>query len=144
MERSRSSLTVIEDHQLRLQNLEGRVTHEPVYSTFEDWRRIGQPGNPAFQNGWVHLFPGNITEELAFWKDSSGIVRFRGVCANGNAGYIITMPTGYISGSYYRFPVMDASFNNAYIQTVPDGGIQFVVGSNAWVDLAAVQYRAER
>lgn len=60
--------------------------------TYEGWHIVGDPGEPAFQNGWT----GNATYKPAFRKDAVGNVHVRGVVNPGSSSTtVFTLPDGY-------------------------------------------------
>lgn len=105
-----------------------------------DWLRIGTAGMPAFQNSWVHY---DAVEFAEFWRDSSGIVRLRGLVKDGTVTAIMfTLPVGFRPGRTCRFPVNSAgAFGIAYVDNV--GNVVLGAGSNTYVDLAPIAFRAE-
>ena len=61
---------------------------------YASWRDVGGSGQPAFQNSWVNH--GSTSAVAAFYRDSSGVVRIKGLVKNGTgATTIFTLPVGY-------------------------------------------------
>lgn len=60
----------------------------------EDWRVVGSPGNPVFQNACSNV--GGTSETAAFFKDRQGIVYLRGaVTCPGTSQTAFQLPAGY-------------------------------------------------
>jgi hypothetical protein len=118
-------------------------------SRSEDWHYIGDPGEPAFQNGWSN-YDASATHDGATWqhaayrKDSFGVVHLRGLVKGGVIGQpIFTLSFTYCPWYYHAFPVIS---NNAlaritvqYVQ--PTCGVYADFGSNAWISLEGVSYQ---
>ena len=69
----------------------------------EPYRRVGTPGQPQFQNGWGNQSPAT---GAAFYKDSQGVVRLKGIVTGGAAGDdVFTLPTGYRPAAGLLLPV---------------------------------------
>jgi hypothetical protein len=60
----------------------------------EDWHNVGDPGEPAFQNGWRNVDP-PTTEVVGFYRDPLGIVHLQGSAYLGFNGVIFTLPEDY-------------------------------------------------
>jgi hypothetical protein len=109
----------------------------------EAWNVIGAAGQPAFTNGWVNF--GGTDATAAFYKDAAGVVHLRGIVKNGVvAASMFTLPVGYrhdAGGGGMRFPIVsNAAFGEIDIHS--DGTTFLIVGSNAWVDLSSISFRA--
>jgi hypothetical protein len=141
MERSRSSLTVLDEVRLEQERLAKRVDHAPRFSTFDDWHFVGAVGEPAFGAGWSN-FNAIPDEMAAYWKDSAGIVRLRGIVIGGT-GTIFTLPAGYRPNGSRRFVVAG---DNAFARiTVAATGIVSLVSGTAtsFLTLDAANFRGE-
>lgn len=142
MERSRNSLNVLDEVRLRQERLQQFVEHKGPYTTFDDWHVIGTTGEPAFQNAWIN-FNANAPEFAAFWKDSAGIVRLRGIIKSGTIALTaFTLPKGYWPLGTRRFAVGSAGAYGQIDVTIT-GTVIPTIGSNTWVSLDGVQFRAE-
>jgi len=143
MERSRSRKDIIQQLQYDQEHTIDRLDHAGPYTTFEEWREIGTPGNPDFQTGWVN-FGGTNQETCAFWKSSSGIVLLRGIIKNGTTGIIFRLPEGYRPKyGFKRFAVVSAGAFG-YVSIEPDGDVILQSGSSTYVDLCQCVFRAEQ
>jgi hypothetical protein len=70
----------------------------PTIRPSEPFRYVGDPGQPAFENGWGNN--GGGAGSAAFYKDRSGIVHLRGFVSNGTiandaTGTIFSLPAAY-------------------------------------------------
>jgi hypothetical protein len=71
---------------------------DPTDEDFTPWREIGAAGEPAFQNSWVNFGGVDDHETAAFWQQSDGWVRLKGLIKDGTATdgtTIFTLPSGY-------------------------------------------------
>jgi hypothetical protein len=101
-------------------------------------------------NSWVNFSTGSDGNHLAAYsRDSNGIVRLRGVIKTGAIGTVaLTLPQGFRPGTsavnqgIMRIPVVSAG-SFGYVTIEYDGDVIIAAGSNTWVDLAGVQFRAE-
>src|SRR5262245_8049839 len=66
----------------------------PTIRPSEAWHEVGQPGEPAFQNGWQNYAPGSF-ETAGYYKDIFGVVRLKGYVTAGTAARVFTLPAGY-------------------------------------------------
>jgi hypothetical protein len=83
----------------------------PSIAPPEAWHVVGDPGEPAFMNGWSSfgLIIGNAP--VSFLKDRAGFVHLRGSGAGGSSPCVFTLPLGYR-------PALDEGFAN----TTQNGG----------------------
>ena len=143
MERSRSSLTVLDETRLSVLRLAEQVEHGPDYSTFHDWHEIGAAGEPAFAGVWVNFDNAVVAERAAFWKDSAGIVRCRGMVKTGT-GTIFTLPVGFWPLGTRRFAVVgNGAFARVDVSNL--GVVAISVGSGTThLTLDGIAFRAEK
>jgi hypothetical protein len=111
----------------------------------EDWQV------PTLGNGWVDF--GGSYSPAAYFKDSCGIVHLRGLIKGGAFSSpggdkpVFTLPAGYrpagqelhgacSSGSSTDNPRMGR------VDITPDGRVFVVGGSNAWITLCGISFRA--
>jgi len=105
----------------------------------------GSGGVADFENNWVN-FDG--TRRVRFYKDGAGVVHLAGIAKSGTvASPIFTLPAGYIPD--YLDPI-----NNVALFAVPSnsafgllavnnlGQVSLYAGSNAWVSLDGITFRA--
>jgi hypothetical protein len=115
----------------------------------ELWHYIGDPGEPAFQNGWSNYDAAvNHTDagfqHAAYMKDSFGVVHLRGLVKGGTIGQpFFTLQGTYCPWFFHAFPVLS---NNALgrvtVQFVQPGcGVYADFGSNGWISLEGVSYK---
>lgn len=143
MERSRSSLTVLDEVRLNTERLQERVEHGITYSTFHDWHEVGSTGEPVFAGAWVNFDNAVVAERAAFWKNSSGNVILRGMVKTGS-GLIFTLPVGFRPAGTRRFSV-DGNSAYARINVEVDGDVILVVGSGTTnLTLDGITFRAEK
>lgn len=96
---------------------------------------------PAFMNGWINF---NTTHNPAgYFKDSLGIVHLRGLVKNGtNNTTIFTLPVGY-RPSYQELQAVQTNPNTiGRVDILADGQVTVVSGSNGWVSLDGITFRA--
>ena len=115
----------------------------------EGWNYVGDPGKPAFQNGWDNFngpgLPHNqvTNQHAAFRKDPLGVIHLGGLVAGGTIGQpIFTLP---VSHCPFFTKVIPAISNNAFsritVNRISSGCAVFAnFGSSAWVSLEGVSY----
>jgi len=98
---------------------------------------------PAFMNGWINF---NTTHNPAgYFKDSLGIVHLRGLVKNGtNNTTIFTLPVGYRPSNRELQAVQTNLDTNTIgrVDILADGQVTVVSGSNVWVSLDGITFRA--
>lgn len=106
----------------------------------ESWRLVGASGNAVFENSWVNY--GGTNAAAAYYKDPFGRVHLKGLVKSGALNTtIFTLPTGYRPQEVEHFSVVaNGAFGQVVVQ--PDGTVQQQVGSNGYVSLASISYRA--
>lgn len=80
--------------QQQIKALEDRIQRiEPgIYP--EEWNKIGQAGEPAFQNSWINY--GSGYDVVSYMRDAAGFVHLRGAATGGSTGTVIfTLPINY-------------------------------------------------
>jgi hypothetical protein len=143
MERSRSSLTLPDETRQKVERLTERVEHGIDFTTFHDWHVIGTAGEPAFQNSWVN-FNATADQFAAFWKDSAGIIRLRGIIKTGAVPSVaFTLPAGFRPAGLRRFAVSSAAAFGQ-VDVDPTGTVSPVIGSSTWVSLDGISFRTEK
>lgn len=111
-----------------------RSLANPTAANEQPWQ------TPTLQNGWVKY--GDVFTDPAYMKDSRGFVHVRGLVKSGTVGAtIFTLPAGYRPAGSVRFAT---DSNGAYAAvTVTAAGLITSTGSNTWVFLDAILFRAE-
>jgi hypothetical protein len=96
----------------------------PTIRPSEAWHEVGQPGEPAFQSGWINYSSPGV-ESAGFYKDISGIVHLKGYINSGTAVLVFTLPAGYRPSTEKFFPSVDASGGAqiAWFAVYPDGSV---------------------
>ena len=108
--------------------------------TVEDWREVGDTGEPAFANSWVNYDTGFAT--CAFYKDPWGRVHIKGLVKSGTLDTtIFTLPAGYRPSLELIFTSNEnGSFGR--VDVFADGTIKQVDGaSTTWISLN-ISFRA--
>lgn len=83
---------------------EGSAWREVLRAGRESETLLNTVGTPPLENSWT-----NVGTSPRYWKDETGIVRFRGAIsktgsvADGNV--FVTMPVGWRAGASHYFPV---------------------------------------
>jgi hypothetical protein len=136
--------------------LDGTITGDDVdesslgQMTPEVWHYIGDPGEPAFENGWSNYdtnptHTDAVYQHVAYMKDKNGVVHIRGLADGGTVGTaMFELSYTYCPWFFHAFPVIS---NNAfarvtveYVQpwcnVIADAGT-----SNLWVSLEGVSYQ---
>lgn len=107
----------------------------------EPWHQVGATGQPAFQNGWVN-FDSGANAQVAFYKDPHGVVRLKGLAKNGTvSSTIFNLPAGYRPATDLRFTTINNGVPSYSV--VGANGNVYTNGSNVFIDLASISFRAE-
>lgn len=94
---------------------------------------------PSFQNGWVNY---DTTYNAAgYFKDSLGIIHLRGLVKNGS-GVLFTLPAGYRPPRRELFAVATHPNTVGRIDILADGQVLMVSGSNLWISLDGITFKA--
>lgn len=146
MERSRSKSDIFRDTSRRITDVQQQVGVLFNRDVSVSWIP------PTLLNSWINNSNGSDgNHTVAYSRDSDGTVRVRGLAKNGTVGLpIFVLPVGFRPGNsgnttnqgLLRFPVVtNGGFGFAYVYW--DGQVILAVGSNVWVDLAPINFRAE-
>jgi hypothetical protein len=109
----------------------------------EAWHEVGQPGEPAFENGWVNYSPGSV-ETAGFYVDRLGVVHLKGYVNSGTAAVIFTLPAAYRPAKDKFFPSANASSGaTSWIEVYADGRVAGVQAGGGFgqKSLDGVAYR---
>jgi len=92
-------------------------------------------------NGWLNY--GASYNPAGYFKDKNGIVHLRGLVKSGATGVsIFNLPAGYRP----QYREIHATITNpnsiARIDVLASGEVQMVMGSNAWISLDGITFRA--
>jgi hypothetical protein len=114
----------------------------------EAWHYIGDPGEPAFENGWSNydsaVNHGDATyQHAAYRKDNDGVVHLRGLVKGGTIGQrFFTLQGDYCPWYFHPFPAISsnalARVTVEFVQ--PWCGVYADFGSNTWISLEGVSY----
>lgn len=107
-------------------------------------RVVGQPGAPAFENGWLQYTADAAYGSAGFRLDpASGIVTMRGLIRSGTAAAVaFTLPAGFRPGFTTNFAtVRDGVFGE--LRLLANGGVVPVNGASAWFAISC-SFRAEQ
>ena len=95
---------------------------------------------PTLLNGWINFDPSAAS--CQYMKDSMGFVHLKGLVKNGVIGAVLfTLPVGYRPAENQHF---GTASNNAYGQSVvySTGDIRLDIGSNVWVTISGITFKA--
>lgn len=124
-----------------LQDLDDRLTRWDSLLPVEQWTEIGSDGAPAFENSWVNY--DSLHNSAAFYKDPFGIVKLKGLVKTGTIGTaIFTLPTNYRPDKYCVYPII-ANDAIATLNVLDDGQVVPTTGSNVWLSIDFVSFRAD-
>lgn len=102
-------------------------------------KTVENPIYPTLLNAWVNT--GGVNTQTSYWKDDMGIVHIRGQIKSGANTSIFFLPTGYKPLNTEHFAVITGGgIGEVYIQS--DGAVIFYSGSNSWVSLSSITFRA--
>lgn len=108
------------------------------------WRTVGAAGEPAFLNNWVNYDGGVTYQTAAFYRDPQGIVHLKGLIKNGTLGApVFVLPVGYRP---FKETIFACLANSAIsdVRITAAGVLSQNVGSNTWLSLANINFRAEQ
>jgi hypothetical protein len=96
---------------------------------------------PPLINGWLNY--GASYNPAGYFKDKNGVVHLRGLVRSGVTGVaIFTLPAGYRP----QYREMHATITKpnaiARVDVLTSGEVVMVMGSNAWISLDGITFRA--
>lgn len=95
---------------------------------------------PTLINGWTNL---EYAEPSGYYKDPFGIVHVKGIVKGGAVGQpLFILPVGYRPMFLRRYAVI-ANDAIGHIEVFNSGYVYLWLGSNVWVSLDAITFRAE-
>jgi hypothetical protein len=104
----------------------------------EDWI------SPTMLNSWVNYDDGIQYSVCQYMKDEMGFVHFRGLIKSGTVGSatpVFVLPVGYRPDK--RLGIVTISNNTVgQIDVFADGKVSAIVGSNVWITLVGIMFRA--
>lgn len=108
----------------------------------EAWHEVGAAG-PAFQNSWVNFYAdGN---KARFRKDPFGVVHLEGIIKDGTMNATAwTLPVGYRPVGREHYFSTPSNGAHGITQVTPAGAVLINVGSNVWVDVNGISFKAEQ
>ena len=122
--------------QQQIQELQRRSDY-PSMEPDADWNAVGDPGQPAYENGWS-TFP--TWPAASFRVDSEGWVIFRGLVQNG-VNHIFTLPAAYRPPRDASFTVMSNGPNIGHVTVNSiSGQVSTAVVTTGWVSLTTIRY----
>jgi hypothetical protein len=117
---------------------------------------VGAAGAPAYQNGWGASGEGD--EGVSFYKDAFGVVHFQGSATSGIAvapqrgasahnkavivNTLFTLPAGYRPNGDLWFAAYGGAGSAAYIEVASNGTVMEVYGSDTYIGLGNITFRA--
>ena len=109
---------------------------------------------PVLQNGWINYNDvyHDIYANVAFYKDSMGIVHLRGLLCNGTKGSIMfTLPAGYRPSATLIVVGVACNLDNestidhpCRIDIDKTGDVHPAINANGWISLAEIDFRADQ
>ncbi|MCP4712344.1 MAG: hypothetical protein GY869_27295 [Planctomycetes bacterium] len=97
----------------------------------------------VFLNGWIDY--GGGYNAAGYFKDSVGVVHLRGLVKSGSVGQVIfTLPVGYRPAGRAIHPVMTYLNVMGRVDITASGEVILIYGSNAWVSLENITFRADQ
>lgn len=96
---------------------------------------------PTLVNGWNHF--GSPTYNASYMKDSMGFVHLRGRVKDGTiSSYFMVLPVGYRPTNTQSY-VVDSNGSFGRLVVSSDGAVNCVVGSNVFVSIDGITFKAE-
>lgn len=122
----------------RISDIEKLVSdrHDPVKVRVEKFI------TPTLLNSWVEFSAFNTT---GYYKDPYGIVRIKGLVKDGVVGAatpIFTLPVGYRPSALVIIPAVGGSNTFARLNVAVNGDVSVEVGSNVFMSLDSISFRA--
>lgn len=110
----------------------------------EPWHLVGAPGEPAFAASWFSI--DTSFEEVAFYKDQTGIVHLRGPAGGGSGlggEVIFSLPPGFRPDpfKFLAFPVLCDCEGGRLEISGSDGALSVLKAEV--VDLDGISFKAE-
>ena len=120
---------------------------------------VGGAGAPAYQGSWGPSTGGN-DEGVSFFKDAFGVVHFQGSATTGGpfavrqgtartqsghlvlANTLFTLPAGYRPAGDLWFAAYGGDGTAAYIEVTSSGAVSQVFGTDTYIGLGNITFRA--
>jgi hypothetical protein len=100
---------------------------------------------PSLLSNWVNYGAGGFAV-AGYYKDKKSMVWFKGIIKNGftvpYTTILFTLPTGYRPAERLIFSVV-AGLTTGRIDILPNGEVAFVSGSNIFMSLDGIAFRAD-
>lgn len=104
---------------------------------------VGDPGEPAFQNGWVN-WDATLFSATRFWKDPMGMVHVEGLVKSGTIlTTVFQLPPGY--RPLVSIPPRPATSNSVHgeVRVSAAGDVVAQTGSNVYFSFE-INFRQEQ
>lgn len=124
-------LSDLEDLRLRIEALERFRFREPLHL-------VGGSGEPAFENSWINY--GGAEQVASFYKWGDRVYLAGMVTGGTVPATIFTLPVGYRPSGPARRTILAAN-TPVYGMVDAAGAVSIQTGSNAWVDLAGIDFK---
>lgn len=117
----------------------GHAASADTLAASEAWHEIGQPGQPAFQNGWSNYSPSGYS--AAYYKDRLGFVHLRGMIKGGTMSQTaFTLPVGYRPAKAMLLATASAHvYGELLLYT--DGRVDAETGQNLLMSLDGIVFQ---
>ena len=101
---------------------------------------------PTLLNGWVNY--DNTYTHAGYYKDKEGRVHLKGLIKNGTTTFgtiLFTLPSGYrpTTSGRHMFPALTNPSESGRIDVDVNGNVLFIEGSNMWLSLSGISFRAD-
>lgn len=123
---------------------DGAITSEKIAAAAVTAEKVSPAANwqtVTYQNSWTTYSTSWGPAE--YYKDHAGVVHMRGLIKSGTVGATaFTLPAGYRPGVQLLFAII-SNEAIARVDVKANGEVVVTNGSNNWVSLASIVFRAE-
>ena len=111
------------------------------YSTSYGFIPSELPVDATLQSAWINY--GSGTQSAQYWKDRLGIVHLRGMVRSGGIpSTMFQLPVGFRPSADEYFAV-DSNSAHGLVYVTASGNVIAQAGSNLWISLSGITYRAD-
>lgn len=97
---------------------------------------------PTLLNSWANL--GTPFETIGYYMDHLGIVHLQGAGTGSNNSPIFNLPAGFRPAEQHAFFSIAQSESIGRVDVLANGDVQRVLGTNGYLSLTGISFRAEQ
>lgn len=98
--------------------------------------------SPTFLNSWANL--GSLFQTAGYYKDHLGVVHLEGAVTGSNTNPIFNLPAGYRPLEQHIYFTLTEGHDDSRVDVLANGDVKRLVGTNGYLSLNGVSFRAEQ